>query len=84
MFHIYAILIKNRDGLQNFLNKNEIQSGIHYPVAIQKTKPFSYLDHFNNKNTIRFADEMLSLPMHPFLEDREIEYLTNTINNFFK
>jgi dTDP-4-amino-4,6-dideoxygalactose transaminase len=84
VFHIYAILIKNRDNLQKYLNDNEIQSGIHYPVPIQKTKPFSHLDQFNNRNTVRFADEMLSLPMHPFLEDKEIEYITNTINNFFK
>lgn len=84
VFHIYAILIKNRNEFQKYLNDNEIQSGIHYPVPIQKTKPFSYLDHQNNRNTIRFADEMLSLPMHPFLDDREIEFITTTINNFFK
>ena len=84
VFHIYAILTKNRDELQKYLNDNGIQSGIHYPVPIQKTKPFSYLDKFNNRNAIRFADEMLSLPMHPFLEDKEIEYITTTINKFFK
>ncbi|MHA2287765.1 MAG: DegT/DnrJ/EryC1/StrS family aminotransferase [Promethearchaeota archaeon] len=67
VFHIYAILIKDRNELQKYLNENGIQTVIHYPIPIQKTKPFSYLDHFNNKNTIQFADEMLSLPMHPFL-----------------
>jgi len=84
VFHIYAILIKNRDELQKYLNDNGIQSGIHYPIPIQKTKPFNYLDHFNNENSIRFANEMLSLPMHPFLEDKEIEFIATTINSFFK
>jgi len=84
VFHIYTILIKNRNELQKYLNDNEIQSGIHYPVPIQKTKPFNYLDHYDNRNAIRFADEMLSLPMHPFLEDKEIEFITSTINNFIK
>ena len=84
VFHIYAILIKNRDELQKYLNDNGIQTVIHYPIPIQKTKPFRYLDVFNNKNTIRFADEMLSLPMHPYLEDNEIEYIARTINNYFK
>lgn len=84
VYHIYAILIKNRNELQNHLNNNGIQSGIHYPVSIQKTKPFSYLDHFDNKNTIQFADQMLSLPIHPFITDEEIEYITLKINSFFE
>lgn len=84
VFHIYAILIKNRNELQKHLNDNGIQTVIHYPVPIQKTKPFSYLDQQDNPKTIRFADEMLSLPIHPFLEDEEIEFITTTIDNFYK
>ena len=83
VYHIYAILLENRDGLQKHLNDNEIQSGIHYPVPIQKTKPFNYLDSFKNKNAIQFAEQMVSLPMHPFLTDEEIGHISKTINDFF-
>ena len=83
VFHIYAILVKNRDGLQKHLSDNGIQSGIHYPVPIQRTKPFKHLDYFKNENAIKFAEEMLSLPMHPFLTDEEIGYISKTINEFF-
>lgn len=83
VYHIYAILLENRDGLQKHLNDNGIQSGIHYPVPIQKTKPFNYLDTFKNKNALQFAEQMVSLPMHPFLTDEEIGHITKTINEFF-
>jgi len=83
VYHIYAILLENRDGLQKHLSDNGIQSGIHYPVPIQKTKPFNYLDDNENKNAIQFSEQMVSLPMHPFLTDEEIGHISKTINEFF-
>ncbi len=82
VYHIYAVRIKNRDALKKYLNNKGIQTGIHYPIAIQKTKPFQHLGHFENSNALLYADKMLSLPMHPFLTDAEIEYVTSAINNF--
>jgi len=83
VYHIYAILVENREDLQKHLNDNGIQSGIHYPVPIQKTKPFKYLDYFENKNALKFSEKMLSLPMHPFLTDEEIGHISKTINKNF-
>ena len=84
VYHIYAIRIKERDQLQTYLNKNKIPTIIHYPIPIEKTTPFKHLEHFDNKRTKKFADELISLPMHPFLTDEEIEYITQKINSFFK
>ena len=83
IYHIYAIRVENRDSFQKYLTEHNIPTIIHYPIPIQKTKPFRYLDHFDNKNTLHFADELLSLPIYPFLNDVEIEYITETINNYF-
>ena len=84
VYHIYAIRVKQRDKFQKYLNEKKITTIIHYPIPIQKTKPFKNLDHFNNKKTIQYSDELISLPMHPFLTDNEIEYIANIINNYFK
>jgi len=83
VYHIYAIRTNQRDKLQKFLMKNNIPTIIHYPIPIQKTKAFEDLDHFENKRTIQFANELLSLPIYPFLNDDEINYITKTINDFF-
>ena len=84
VYHIYAIRVKNRDKFQEYLRNHDIPTVIHYPIPIQKTKPFQYLDKFNNNNTIQFSDELISLPIHPFLNDEEIEYITQIITNFFE
>ncbi|MBY9007051.1 MAG: DegT/DnrJ/EryC1/StrS family aminotransferase [Candidatus Lokiarchaeota archaeon] len=82
VYHIYALRIENRDIFEKYLNTNKIPTVIHYPIPIQKTTPFKYLDKNNNKNTVRFADELISLPIHPFLDENEIHYITKIINNF--
>ncbi len=83
IYHIYAIRVKERDKFQSYLSNKNIPTVIHYPIPIQKTKPFEYLDHSNNKKTIKYSNEIISLPMHPFLSDNEITYITETINNYF-
>ena len=84
IFHIYAIRVKERDKLQTYLRENNIPNIIHYPIPIEKTKPFKHLEYFDNKRTKQYADEMISLPMHPFLTDEEIDYIVGKINAFFK
>ncbi|NCX94685.1 MAG: hypothetical protein EBX40_08415 [Gammaproteobacteria bacterium] len=36
----------------------------------------------NNKNTIEFSDQILSLPIHPFISKKEMNYLCKTLNKF--
>ncbi len=84
IYHIYAIRVKERDKFQTYLSENNIPTIIHYPIPIEKTKPFNYLEHFNNKKTKQYVDELISLPMHPFLTDDEIEFISGKINAFFK
>lgn len=83
VYHIYAIRVQNRIKLQAYLNEQNIPTIIHYPVPIEKTTPFKYLEHFNNAKTIQYANELVSLPIYPFLNDEEINYITKTINKFF-
>lgn len=85
VYHIYCILADDRDELQNYLENNNVPTVIHYPVPIQKTKPFlSYDKLYNNPNTIYKSNRLLSLPIHPYLTINEIYYICDHIKNFFK
>jgi len=85
IYHIYALRTKDRNQFQKYLMENGVPTVIHYPIPIQKITPFKNLDKkFNNKRTIQYADELISLPMHPYLIDDEINYIVATINKFFK
>ena len=36
----------------------------------------------NNVKTVDFSKKILSLPMHPFLKEDEIDYICESINKF--
>jgi len=82
VYHIMPVLLKseNRRVFMEFLNDNSIECGIHYPVPIHKM-PF-FLGGERPSRTEDYANRMVSLPIHPFLCDEEIDYLVDCINRY--
>jgi dTDP-4-amino-4,6-dideoxygalactose transaminase len=85
VFHLYVIRTQYRDNLKKFLDEKNIQSLVHYPISVAETealKQFNY-DLDDVKNCIINSNEILSLPMFPELEIHEIEYICESIKEFF-
>lgn len=86
IFHLYVIRAKNRDALQEYLSKNEIQTGIHYPIPIHLTNAYKTL-HCPAGSfpvTERYSKEILSLPMFPELKKEQIQFIAQKIKEFYK
>ena len=68
-----------------FLEVHDVPTIIHYPIPIQKTKIFEFLPYTDgsNPNTIKYADELVSLPIHPYLRREEIVHITDKIKQYF-
>ena len=86
IYHVYAVRIKNRKGLINFLNTKGISTGIHYPIALHLEQVYKYLGYMRGDfpNTEKAADEVISLPMYPELKNSQIKFITKQIDNFLK
>ena len=82
VWHIFAIRTKNRDKLQKYLEKNEIQTNIHYPVPPHKQECYKELCHLSFPITEQIHKEVLSLPMSPVLTDEEAEKVVNVLNEY--
>ena len=83
VYHLYVIRHKERDKLQKYLKENGIKTQIHYPVPVHKQR--AYLDLGINEYlliTERICNEILSLPMYPWFEEGEIEYISEIIRKF--
>lgn len=85
-YHQYTLRITDkfnitRDELKMYLEKKGIQSNIYYP------KPLYYFNHLkkykrdNYKTAERISKEVLSIPVHPLLTNREIDYIIDTITS---
>ena len=85
VYHIYCIMVDNRENLQKFLESKGIPTIIHYPIPISESNPFKYLSgKFDIKKTIANCNRILSLPMHQYLNDSEIEYICDSIKTFYR
>jgi len=85
IYHLYIIKTSFRDSLQTFLKNNNIETGIHYPTCIYELE--CYKNKLNSSNipinAINNSKKILSLPMYPDLNKKDIEHICNCIKKFF-
>jgi len=82
-FHLFVIRSKRRDKLQQCLARRGIETLIHYPKIIPN-QPFlakSYKNQ-NFKNAQNLSEEALSLPCHPQLKVKEVDFVCSQISQF--
>lgn len=84
IYHLYVIRTKKREKLRKFLVKNNIQTGLHYPIPINN-QPV-YKDLFSKESypiSEECSNEILSLPMYPELTREDIEFICKRIGQFY-
>lgn len=76
VYHLFVIRVPNRDHVRQVLKERGIETLIHYPVLLHKQPFFKEWEHQVFPNAEAYTEEILSLPMHPYLQDAEIEEVT--------
>jgi len=82
VFHQYTIKVKNRDLLKNYLLENNIESAIYYPKPCHLQNPYKN-EIVNAPISEQLSTEVLSLPISEHINRDNIEYICNTIRNFY-
>tara|TARA_B100001250_G_scaffold304601_1_gene266472 strand:+ start:1398 stop:2453 length:1056 start_codon:yes stop_codon:yes gene_type:complete len=80
VFHQYTVRTPDRDSLIDLLTKEEIGHGIYYPIPVHRLPSFA--KEFDLPNTRIAAEEVLSLPVHPFLTEEEKNRIVEVINSW--
>lgn len=77
---------ETRDALQAELKEHGIPSMVYYPKPMHMQKAFELDEHypFDCKNTTELCNTVLSLPMHPYLKDEEVEEVAELVRNFLR
>jgi len=83
VYHLFVIETKRRDELHNYLKKNGIDTLVHYPIPIHKQKCFLEYNSIKLPIIEKKAHRILSLPNHPFLTKKEVEYVCEKIKSFY-
>lgn len=84
VFHLFVIRTQKRDALKNHLANYEIETMIHYPKALPFEAAYAALGHTCADFPIahQLQNEVLSLPCHPYLIDKEVDYICDAIQKF--
>lgn len=81
VYAIYTIRVKNRENLQNSLKTEGISSVVYYPKCIHEQPVFASLGYRKGHFPVseQAAQEVLSLPMHPWLTEEQQERVINIV-----
>lgn len=87
VYHMYMILVENRDELLQYLIENSIEAKIHYPVpmhlqpaTLNQKNPFGKADLSVTEKQCR---QLITLPVHQHLKEEEITYVIDKVKEFY-
>ena len=84
VYHLYVILVDDRDGLQAFLNEKGVGTGLHYPLPLHLQKAYTRMGFKKGDFPVseRTAERLLSLPMYAELTHEQIGHVVTRIEEY--
>ena len=86
VYHLFVILVDQRDALQSFLSDKGVATGLHYPQPLHLSGGYRDLGYQQGDFPVTesVAKRLLSLPMYPELTPEQIQYVADCIKEFYK
>ena len=68
-----------------YLKNNGIETAIHYPTPLPFLKAYEYLgaQEKDFPVAVAYQKQILSLPIYPELEEKQIRYVADKIRSFY-
>jgi|SRR5262245_6438587 len=83
-YHLFVITTPQRDKLRAHLQEFGIPTLVHYPYPLHRQKAFEEFGAARCPNADLISSRVLSLPMHAFLTDGEVDRVIDAVRGFFK
>jgi dTDP-4-amino-4,6-dideoxygalactose transaminase len=81
VYHLYVVVIEDRDALKKGLSDCGIENGLHYPVPLHLQKAYAYLGYKRGDFPVseHVAANHVSLPMYAELPIEHVEHVAKTV-----
>ena len=76
---LYTIATKNRDSILKKLNSKGIGAAVYYPIPVHKIPIYKIKSKLTNTDWA--SKHVLSLPVHPNVSAKNVEYIANTVRD---
>lgn len=83
-YYTYTIFVQERQKFINHLQKAGIMTGIYYPLPLHLQPVFKSLNYKKGDLPVveKAAEELISIPVHPWLTDEEIDRVIHAVNTY--
>ena len=77
----YTLQVDDRDKVASALNEAGIPSAVYYPITLDQQPALASCSHVVGDLAVthRLADEVISLPMHPYLSDADMIAVSDAV-----
>jgi dTDP-4-amino-4,6-dideoxygalactose transaminase len=82
-YHLFVITTPQRDKLRAHLAELNIPTLVHYPIPLHRQKAFTEFSPARCPTADLLCSRVLSLPMHAFLSDGEMNRVIEAVTEFF-
>ena len=82
VWHIFPILCEQRDELQKFLSRHDVETQIHYPTPPHKQKCYANWNSLSLPVTELISAQELSIPCHQAMKQKEADRIVDLLNDF--
>ena len=81
-YHIYEIVVPDREALLSELAKNDIYGGVHY----RDNTEFSMYTYAQGTCPVahEVTQHIITMPLHMYLTDEDVQHIADIVNNFVK
>lgn len=83
VYQNYVVRSKKRDKLVAHLRKSGVEILVSWPKPLHRHKALG-LGNFHLPKTEQISKEVLSLPMYPELRNEQVEFVIESIHDFYK
>ncbi len=83
LHHLFVIRVKSkkRTHLMQYLSQHNIETKIHFPTPLNQINS-SWKNDKKLSNTVKWCNEILTLPCFPGMKKSEVSYIAEKINTF--
>jgi len=82
VFHLFVVRVENRTDFMDHLEKNEVGTMIHYPIAPHKQKALTEYSELNFPVADNIHREVVSIPMNPLMTEEEVAKVIFVLNSY--
>ena len=81
-YHLFVVTTPERDKLRAYLEECDIPTLVHYPIPLHRQKAFAEFGPARCPNADQFCSRVVSLPMHAFLSDVDVDRVIEAVRGF--